>query len=137
MRNQIPNPYSCSLNQNLELQATTIASPETPPFGTHFEEDKRGHNGGNNDGEAHHAQPVGKGRDGALHPRTLVIKALKKHKEDRKNTKNNKHNGNISHDRIFDIARVMRSCSMAKDLNDTIKEMLGTCISIVCTLPTS
>ncbi|KAG4914962.1 hypothetical protein JHK87_052519 [Glycine soja] len=70
---------------------------------------------------------VGKGGDGALHPRTLVIKALKKHKGDRKNTKNNKHNGNISHDRIFDIARVMRSCSMAKDLNDTIKEILGTC----------
>ncbi|KAH1193112.1 60S ribosomal protein L12-3 [Glycine max] len=80
---------------------------------------------------------VGKGGDGALHPRTLVIKALKKHKGDRKNTKNNKHNGNISHDRIFDIARVMRSCSMAKDLNDTIKEILGTCVSIVCTLPTS
>ncbi|KAG6522516.1 hypothetical protein ZIOFF_019656 [Zingiber officinale] len=64
----------------------------------------------------------------------LVIKALKEPERDRKKTKNIKHNGNISLDDVIEIARVMRSRSMAKDLSGTIKEILGTCVSVGCTV---
>ncbi|KAG1361809.1 60S ribosomal protein L12 [Cocos nucifera] len=64
----------------------------------------------------------------------LVIKALKEPERDRKKTKNIKHNGNISLDDVIEIAREMRPRSMAKDLSGTIKEILGTCVSIGCTV---
>ncbi|THU48998.1 hypothetical protein C4D60_Mb06t04930 [Musa balbisiana] len=64
----------------------------------------------------------------------LVIKALKEPERDRKKTKNIKHNGNISLDDVVEIARVMRPRSMAKDLSGTIKEILGTCVSVGCTV---
>ncbi|KHN48295.1 60S ribosomal protein L12-1 [Glycine soja] len=53
---------------------------------------------------------------------------------DRKKTKNIKHNGNISLDDVVEIARVMSPRSMAKDLSGTIKEILGTCVSVGCTV---
>ena len=62
----------------------------------------------------------------------LVIKALKEPKRDRKKTKNIKHNGNISADVVIEIAKVMQPRSMAKDFSGTIKEILGTCVSIGC-----
>ncbi|XP_042411613.1 60S ribosomal protein L12-1-like [Zingiber officinale] len=65
---------------------------------------------------------------------TLIIKALKEHERDRKKTKNINHNGNISLGNVIEIARVMRPRSMAKDLSDTVKEILGTCVSIGCTV---
>ena len=55
----------------------------------------------------------------------LVIKALKEPKRDRKKMKNIKHNGNISLDDVIEIAKVMKPRSMAKDLNGTVKEILG------------
>ncbi|KAG4974444.1 hypothetical protein JHK87_031265 [Glycine soja] len=64
----------------------------------------------------------------------LVIKALKEPERDRKKTKNIKHNGNISLDDVIEIARVMRPRSMAKDLSGSIKEILGTCVSVGCTV---
>ncbi|KAG6504815.1 hypothetical protein ZIOFF_037163 [Zingiber officinale] len=64
----------------------------------------------------------------------LVIKALKEPERDRKKTKNIKHNGNISLDDVTEIARVMRPRSMAKDLSGTVKEILGTCVSVGCTV---
>ncbi|CAJ1968518.1 unnamed protein product [Sphenostylis stenocarpa] len=64
----------------------------------------------------------------------LVIKALKEPERDRKKTKNIKHNGNISLDDVIEIARVMSPRSMAKDLSGTIKEILGTCVSVGCTV---
>ncbi|KAG9445607.1 hypothetical protein H6P81_011735 [Aristolochia fimbriata] len=64
----------------------------------------------------------------------LVIKALKEPERDRKKTKNIKHSGNISLDDVIEIARVMRPRSMAKDLSGTIKEILGTCVSVGCTV---
>ncbi|KAK7817520.1 60s ribosomal protein l12-3 [Quercus suber] len=60
----------------------------------------------------------------------LVIKALKEPERDRKKTKNIKHNGNISLDDVVEIAKVMRPRSMAKDLSGTVKEILGTCVSV-------
>lgn len=64
----------------------------------------------------------------------LVIKALKEPERDRKKTKNIKHNGNISLDDVIEIAKVMSSRSMAKDLSGTVKEILGTCVSVGCTV---
>ncbi|KAJ0965556.1 hypothetical protein J5N97_026694 [Dioscorea zingiberensis] len=64
----------------------------------------------------------------------LVIKALKEPERDRKKTKNIKHSGNISLDDVIEIARVMKPRSMAKDLSGTIKEILGTCVSVGCTV---
>ena len=53
---------------------------------------------------------------------------------DRKKEKNIKHSGNIPIDEIYDIARTMRSKSLAKDLAGTVKEILGTCQSVGCTV---
>ncbi|GFP91125.1 60S ribosomal protein l12 [Phtheirospermum japonicum] len=49
----------------------------------------------------------------------LVIKALKEPERHRKKVKNIKHNGNISLDDVIEIAKV---------------EILGTCVSIGCTM---
>nr|DAD39282.1 TPA_asm: hypothetical protein HUJ06_013605 [Nelumbo nucifera] len=51
----------------------------------------------------------------------LVIKALKEPERDCKKTKNNKH-----------IARIMRPRSMVKNLSETMKEILDTCVSVGC-----
>ncbi|KAI5584248.1 hypothetical protein BDE02_06G067000 [Populus trichocarpa] len=55
----------------------------------------------------------------------LVIKALKEPERDRKKTKNIKHNGNIALDDVIEIAKVMSSRSMAKDLSGTVKRFWG------------
>ncbi|GLJ45808.1 hypothetical protein SUGI_0963930 [Cryptomeria japonica] len=60
----------------------------------------------------------------------LVIKALKEPERDRKKTKNIKHSGNISLDDVIEIAKVMKPRSMAKALAGTVKEILGTCVSV-------
>ncbi|KAB5551995.1 hypothetical protein DKX38_009306 [Salix brachista] len=64
----------------------------------------------------------------------LIIKALKEPERDRKKTKNIKHNGNIALDDVIEIAKVMSSRSIAKDLSGTVKEILGTCVSVGCTV---
>ena len=53
---------------------------------------------------------------------------------DRKKEKNIKHNGNITFDEVLDIARTMRSKSLAKTLANGAKEILGTAQSIGCTI---
>jgi large subunit ribosomal protein L12e len=65
---------------------------------------------------------------------SLVIKALKEPPRDRKKEKNVKHSGNIPFDEIIEIARKMRFKSMAKELSGTVKEVLGTCFSVGCTV---
>lgn len=64
----------------------------------------------------------------------LVIKALKEPVRDRKKDKNIKHNGNLKLNDIIDIARVMAPRSCAKNLSGTCKEILGTCVSVGCTV---
>ena len=64
----------------------------------------------------------------------LVIKALKEPERDRKKVKNIKHNGNISFDDVVEIARIMRPRSIAKELSGTVREILGTCVSVGCTV---
>lgn len=63
---------------------------------------------------------------------SLVIKALKEPPRDRKKVKNIKHSGSITIDEVIAIARVMRERSMAKALEGTVREILGTCQSVGC-----
>ncbi|XP_012225445.1 large ribosomal subunit protein uL11 [Linepithema humile] len=65
---------------------------------------------------------------------SLIIKALKEPPRDRKRQKNIKHSGNLTFDDIVIIARAMRSRSMSRTLSGTVKEILGTCQSVGCTV---
>ncbi|KAF4598402.1 60S ribosomal protein L12 [Pleurotus pulmonarius] len=65
---------------------------------------------------------------------SLVIRALKEPPRDRKKEKNIKHTGNIPLDEIYDIARTMKSKSLAKELSGCVKEILGTAQSVGCTV---
>lgn len=65
---------------------------------------------------------------------SLIIKALKEPPWDRKKVKHVKHNGDISLETVFDIARQMRERSIARKLEGTIKEILGTAQSVGCTI---
>jgi len=74
---------------------------------------------------------------------SLVIKALKEPPRDRKKQKNSKsnrrnpiafwnwflvkHDGNVSLDEIYKVARIMRVRSLAKTFDGTVKEILGQC----------
>ncbi|KAF8335830.1 ribosomal protein L11 [Cantharellus anzutake] len=65
---------------------------------------------------------------------SLIIRALKEPPRDRKKEKNIKHNGNIPFDEIVEIARILKPKSLAKELSGCVKEILGTCQSIGCTV---
>mmetsp|Transcript_14505 Transcript_14505/g.38460 ORF Transcript_14505/g.38460 Transcript_14505/m.38460 type:complete len:166 (-) Transcript_14505:120-617(-) len=65
---------------------------------------------------------------------SLVIKALKEPMRDRKKTKNIKHSGNLPKATIFDICRQIRYKSLAKEFKGTVKEVLGTCNAVGCTV---
>jgi large subunit ribosomal protein L12e len=64
----------------------------------------------------------------------LVIQALKEPYRDRKKVKHVKHSGNVPFDQVLKIARTMRAKSMAKTMAGTVKEILGTCNSVGCTV---
>merc|ERR1711990_1235546 len=64
----------------------------------------------------------------------LVIKALKEPVRDRKKVKHVQHSGNISLNDVIEIARVMREKSNARELSGTVREILGTCVSVGCTV---
>jgi large subunit ribosomal protein L12e len=64
----------------------------------------------------------------------LVIKALKEGPRDRKKTKNVKHNGNLKMEDIIEIAKKLRQKSYAKEFKGTVKEVIGTCVSVGCTI---
>jgi large subunit ribosomal protein L12e len=65
---------------------------------------------------------------------SLVIRALKEPARDRKKQKNIKHDGNISFEEVVDIARIMQPRSMARELKGVVKEVLGTCLSVGCSV---
>jgi len=65
---------------------------------------------------------------------TLVIKALGEPPRDRKEVKNVKHNGNLPLDAVIDVARSLRGRSNARTLSGTVREVLGTCVSVGCTV---
>lgn len=62
----------------------------------------------------------------------LLIKALNEPERDRKKDKNIKHNGNLTLDQIYEVARVMRPRSLALTFAGTVKEILGTAKSVGC-----
>ncbi|EDO06266.1 putative 60S ribosomal protein L12 protein [Babesia bovis T2Bo] len=64
----------------------------------------------------------------------LLIKELKEPPRDRKKVKNIKHSGNLTWEQLMTVARTMRENSMAKTLAGTVKEILGTCFAIGCTV---
>ena len=64
----------------------------------------------------------------------LILKALKEPPRDRKKVKNVVHNGKIPMDTIVEIAKKMRPKSMAAEFSGTVKEVLGTCVSVGCTV---
>jgi len=64
----------------------------------------------------------------------LVLKALKEPPRDRKKEKNIKHDGNLTLADVVECAKTMRTRSMARLFSGTVKEILGTCVSIGCTI---
>jgi len=65
----------------------------------------------------------------------LVLRELKEPPKDRKKgPKNVKHSGNLTIDQVLEVARVMRPRSMARSFSGTVKEILGTCRSVGCTV---
>jgi ribosomal protein L11 len=66
----------------------------------------------------------------------LLIEALKKTGRDRKKQKEWKYDGNISFDQVLKVAEQMREAkkSLAKEFSGTVKEVLGTCVSLGCTV---
>ena len=65
---------------------------------------------------------------------TLVIKALKEPHRDRKKVKHVLHDGDITFDDVYEIAKVMRGNSMARTMAGTVKEVCGTAQSVGCTI---
>ena len=63
-----------------------------------------------------------------------ITPSLAEPPRDRKKEKNIKHSGNIPLDEIYEIARTMKSKSLAKDLAGCVKEILGTAQSVGCTV---
>merc|ERR1719265_1863048 len=64
----------------------------------------------------------------------LIIKGLNEPERDRKKEKNILHVGNVTLEQVYDVARTMRPRSMAKEFKGTVKEILGTCVSVGCTV---
>merc|ERR1712157_59238 len=64
----------------------------------------------------------------------LIIKSLKEPPRDRKKEKNILHNGNLKLTDVIECAKTMRTRSHARLFVGTVLEMLGTCVSIGCTV---
>ncbi|CAJ1009043.1 Ribosomal protein L11, N-terminal domain [Leishmania naiffi] len=63
-----------------------------------------------------------------------LIRALKEPPRDRKKVKNIKHSGNIPFSEIIKIAKESQAKSMGSDLKAVVMEVLGTAVSIGCTV---
>ena len=64
----------------------------------------------------------------------LIIKELGGYERDRKKVKNVTHKGNLTLEQVKKIARAVEEKSLAKTLSGTVKSVLGTCLSIGCTV---
>jgi large subunit ribosomal protein L12e len=64
----------------------------------------------------------------------LLIKELGNYERDRKKVKNVNHKGNLTLEQIKKISKVMEEKSMAKTFAGTVKQVLGTCLSLGCTV---
>ena len=66
---------------------------------------------------------------------SMIIKALKEPpKEKKAKGTPHFHKGNVSMNDVLQVARAMRSKSMAKEFSGTVREVLGTCVSVGCTV---
>ncbi|CCW69422.1 unnamed protein product [Phytomonas sp. Hart1] len=63
-----------------------------------------------------------------------LIRALKEPPRDRKKVKNIKHNGNIAFSEVIKIAKEAQPKSMGANLKSVVMEVLGTAVSIGCTI---
>ena len=63
-----------------------------------------------------------------------VLKALGEPGRDSKKVKNVKHDGNITLDQVKEIAKVLQERSKSKLFKGAVKEILGTCVSVGCTV---
>ncbi|KRH92741.1 40S ribosomal protein S2 [Pseudoloma neurophilia] len=63
---------------------------------------------------------------------TLVLKALNEPARDRKKEKNIVHDGSITMIDVVEISRKIKERSLSNKFEGTIKEVLGTCVSIGC-----
>ena len=66
----------------------------------------------------------------------LLIEALKEGGRDRKKVKNVTHTGNVKLDDVIRIAKTLKESnkSKARLFEGTVKEVLGTCVSLGCTI---
>lgn len=64
----------------------------------------------------------------------LLIKELGNYERDRKKVKNVNHKGNLTMEQVKKVAKVMEEKSMAKNFAGTVKQVLGTCQSLGCTV---
>ena len=67
---------------------------------------------------------------------SLILKALNEPVRDRKKDKDIKHDGNLTIKQIVEISKTMEEAgkSLAKTFKGTVKQILGTCFSIGCTV---
>ena len=65
---------------------------------------------------------------------SLIVKALAEPERDRKKEKNVKHNGNITMENVYEVSRTMRPRSIARTFQGTVLEILGTAVSVGCTV---
>lgn len=65
---------------------------------------------------------------------SMIIRALKEPPRDRKKVKDVPHDGDLSLDAVKEIAKECRERSIAKHMEGTVKEVLGTCQSVGCTV---
>lgn len=63
-----------------------------------------------------------------------IIKGLKEPERDRKKEKNILHNGNLTLDAVVQMAKAHRARSRAATLAGTVKELLGTALSVGATV---
>ena len=64
----------------------------------------------------------------------LLIKELGGYERDRKKVKNVTHKGNLTLEQVKKVAKVMEEKSMSKNFAGTVKQVLGTCLSLGCTV---
>ncbi len=64
----------------------------------------------------------------------LIIKELGDIGRDRKKTKNITHKGNLAYKAVEKIAKIIHPKSMSKSYTGTVLQVLGTCLSVGCTV---
>merc|ERR1712094_131813 len=65
---------------------------------------------------------------------SLIIRELYPNGVPDTDGENRVHDGDVSYDQVYEVAKVMRGRSMARTMAGTVKEMLGTCFSVGCTV---